>query len=90
VQADQQRIHHAPGARLVAEQPEFERQVAEMAVHKRVDAAGVSRHRGAIRRRHIDVSALGDAAHPKAAGFAVRFERRGANHLRQVARGQTA
>ena len=85
VERNDQAIDHAPGARLVLEQREFEWQASQVAVDEGIDAARVGRESGAVRRRQGGIGALGQAADSQAAGFAVGFERRGADHFRQVA-----
>ena len=84
VEAEQQRVHHAPGTRLITEQGEFQRKPAQVSGKEGVDAAGVGRHGGAVGRRQGDVSLFGDAPHAQLARIAVGFERRRADDVCQV------
>ena len=87
VQAEQQGIHRAPGARLVTQQRELERQAAEMGGDEVVHAAGISREGRAVLRRQRDVGVFGDAPQPQPARFAVRFQPGRAEDFGQIAAG---
>ena len=90
VEADQQAVHRAPGARLVAEQREFERKAAKVGRNVEIHAARIGGERSAVGRRQRDVSLLGDSPEPEPPRLAVAFEQRRAEDLRQVAGGESA